>query len=474
MPGQWHWFALSRALTLRAAPISHRSRGLDSQTEFGNEDLPISDHRSPTSDLRFLTIAAILIGLASTLAAQSSPTPPPAKTFWDYNLELRAARLKGDHQTWATAGAEVLKLAPDSPEVMISVSRANAALGRTDEALKLLNEAVRRGAGFEPDRFPEFERMKQEERFLQIAKQAKTNMAPLPRAETFALLPATAEGIAYDPVSRRLFAGPEGEIIQIDAEGKVSSFVSGNGLRQVLGLKVDPERRLLWAVSGRFPDVTPGPNPPPEDVGTGGLHVYHLDKAERIATYELDERPVLHGLNDIALAHDGTVYVTDSVQGAIYRLKPGDKQLERWLQDPKLSLLNGLVLSPDDKRLYVAHVEGVSVIDTGSRERKLLAPPANAAVTNMDGLAWHNGSLLGVQNSPYFRRIVRIHLSPKGTAIDKVTVINARTPEYHQTTAAVAGDKLYVLGGSPLPNLYGGPPATPAEPKPQILQIRLN
>ena len=413
------------------------------------------------------------MALCSTLAARTSPAPA-AKTFWDYNLEIRSARLKGDHQTWAAAGAEVLKLAPDSPEVMISVSRANAALGRTDEALKLLSEAVRRGAGFEPDRFPEFGRIKEEKRFQEIVKQAKTNMEPLPKAETFALLPASAEGVAYDPVSRRLFAGPEGQIVQIDAAGKVSPFVSGNGLRQVLGLKVDPERRLLWAVSGRFPDVAPGPSPAPEDVGTGGLHVYHLDKAERIATYELDERPVLHGLNDIALGRDGTVYVTDSVQGAIYRLKAGDKQLERWLQDSKLSLLNGLVLSPDDKRLYVAHVEGVTVIDTASREKKLLAPPANAAVTNMDGLAWYNGSLLGVQNSPYFRRIVRIHLSDKGTAIDKVTVLNARAPEYHQTTAAVGADKLYVVGGSPLPNIYGGPPAPPTEPKPQILEIRLN
>ena len=417
--------------------------------------------------------AAIFIALCSALVAQTSPAPPAAKTFWDYNLELRAARLKGDHQTWAAAGAEILKLAPDSPEVLISVSRANAALGRTDEALRMLDEAVRRGAGFEADRFPEYERIKQEQRFQQIVKQAKTNMAPLPKAETFTLLPSSSEGIAYDPVSRRLFAGPEGEIVQIDEAGKVSPFVTGNGLRQVLGIKVDPERRLLWAVSGRFPDVAPGQNPPPEDAGTGGVHVYHLDRAERIAAYELDERPLLHGLNDIALARDGTVYVTDSTQGTIYRLKAGDKKLDRWLQDNKLSLLNGLVLSPDDKRLYVAHVEGVSVIDTGSRERKLLAPPPNMAVTNMDGLAWYNGSLLGVQNSPYFRRIVRIHLADKGTAIEKVTVVNARTPDYHQTTAAVAGDKLYVVGGSPLPNLYGGPPATATEPKPQILQIKL-
>jgi DNA-binding beta-propeller fold protein YncE len=414
---------------------------------------------------------AIFILLWPTVAAQASPQQPAARTLLDYNLELRTARLKGDLETWRAAGAEALKLTPDNPDFLISVSRANAGLGRNDEALRLLDEAVQRGAGLEPDRFPEYEGMKQEQRFLQIVKRAKANMAPLPRAKTFALLPTASEGIAYDSVSRRLFAGTEGGILQVDADGKVSTFVSGNGLRQVLGIKVDAERRLLWAVSGRFPDVAPGPTAPPADVGTGGVHVYHLDRAERIGAYEIDERPVLHGFNDIALARDGTVYVTDSTQGAIYRLGAGATQLERWLQDSRMTFPNGIVLSPDDKRLYVAHVEGVSMIDTASRAKKLLTLPANAAVHNMDGLAWYKGSLLGVHASPYFRRIVRVHLADNGAAIDKVSVVNARTPDYHQTTAAVAGDKLYVVGGSPLPNLYGGPPAT--EPKPQILQIPL-
>jgi hypothetical protein len=77
-----------------------------------------------------------------------------------------------------------------------------------------------------------------------------------------------------------------------------------------------------------------------------------------------------------------------------------------------------------------------------------------------------------MHTSPYFRRVVRIELKDEGTAIDKVTVVNARAPDYHQTTAAVAGDKLYVVGGSPLQNPYGGP-APAVEPKPQILRIPL-
>jgi hypothetical protein len=215
------------------------------------------------------TLVAILTGIAAIAAAQlqAAADQPPSGKLMDVMLEARSARLKGDLQTWERAGAEAVKLAPDFADLLISLSRAKAALGQNDEALRLLNQAVERGAGLEPERFPEFERMKEEERFLEIAKRAKANATPVTsRGDVYA--PArSAEGIAYDPVSRRLFVGPEGEILQIDAEGKVSPFASGNGLRQVLGIKVDAERRLLWAVSGRYPDTVPGPQPPPEDVG---------------------------------------------------------------------------------------------------------------------------------------------------------------------------------------------------------------
>ena len=163
------------------------------------------------------TVLTILTGTALVAAAHvhAAGDQPTPKKLMDHMLEARAARLKGDLQTWAAAGGEALKLAPDNPDVLVSLSRVNAALGRNDEALRLLNEAVQRGTGLEPERFPEFERLKEEERFLEIAKRAKANTAPVPKAETFTLLPASAEGIAYDPVSRRLFVGPEGEILQI-------------------------------------------------------------------------------------------------------------------------------------------------------------------------------------------------------------------------------------------------------------------
>ena len=61
------------------------------------------------------------------------------------------------------------------------------------------------------------------------------------------------EGIAWDPGSRRLFVGSlaRNKIVAISADGRFSDFVpSGrDGLRRVLGMKVDASKKSLWVCS---------------------------------------------------------------------------------------------------------------------------------------------------------------------------------------------------------------------------------
>ena len=73
-------------------------------------------------------------------------------------------------------------------------------------------------------------------------------------------------------------------------------------------------------------------------------------------------------LNDVA-AHEGSVYVTDSAQGAIYVLDPGAASFRLLVRDRAMSFPNGIVFSPDERLLYVAHIEGISIIDPASGRR---------------------------------------------------------------------------------------------------------
>jgi hypothetical protein len=146
--------------------------------------------------------------------------------------------------------------------------------------------------------------------------------------------------------------------------------------------------------------------------------------------------------------------------------------LELLLRDPAMTYPNGIVITPGDRTLYVAHVEGISAINLATRTRRLLPVPADAAVNSIDGLLLRDGTLYGVQGSPYLHRIVAAALSRDGRSIARVWTVNSRAPaEYSLTTAAIGGNDLYMIGGTPLPDGYGG--TNPAKPTSKIWRVPL-
>ena len=421
----------------------------------------------------FYLLASLCLASPGVSEQAANPDAARLQPLMELVGQTRNARVEGDIASWLAAGQQALALTPDHPDMLISVARASAAAGERQQALADLQQAVRRGAGLEPDRFPEFKSLETDPVFQTIASAAKRNEAAVANATEFARLPGReAEGIAYDPVSKQLFAGSEGELLAIDRYGKVTTFISGGGLRQLLGIKVDAKRRLVWLVTGRFPNPPGGAPSTQPDVGTSGIRAYNIDTRALIASYELDERPLFHGFNDLALANDGTVYVTDSSTGSVYKVAPRAKSLELLVRDARMSFPNGIALSNDQKTLYVACVEGIYAVDPRTGEHKLMPVPENVSVNSIDGLLIYKGALIGVQASPYLHRLVRIRLAPDSQSIEGATVLTSRTPaQYNQTTAAIGDGHIYMVGGTPVTDVYTGRPL--AEPIRAIWRVPL-
>ncbi|HEX4972489.1 MAG TPA: SMP-30/gluconolactonase/LRE family protein [Steroidobacteraceae bacterium] len=406
-----------------------------------------------------------------------SETPTPAQTvqLMDLARLAREARLAGDHKGWLEHGQRVLQLAPEHPDLLISVARALAANGRFEPAEARLDDAVRRGAGFDLSTFPEFKSAPDSGRLRAVRERALQNLAPVSAPEVFLALQDESlrpEGITWDPIGGHLYFGSlSGEIWRVDLGGKLERFAGADsGLREVLGLKVDSQRRLLWAVTGVFPDVIPT-GEPKKDVGTTGLHAYRLDTRERVRECGLDERPTLHAFNDMALARNGDVYVTDSPASSIYKLSGTACKLDQILHDAAVSFPNGIALAPDESRLYIAHVEGISVVDLRTAKRTQLPVPANAAVNSIDGLAWDGNDLLAIQGSPYLARVARIRLGADGLAVRQVETMSSRPPaDLRPTTGVVVRDQFYMVAGFP-----DGIAAATGQPRPRshILRARV-
>jgi hypothetical protein len=80
-------------------------------------------------------------------------------------------------------------------------------------------------------------------------------------------------------------------------------------------------------------------------VGTTALRSFDLKSGAARGTHPF---PPNSGIcNDIAIAADGSAYVSESFGGRIHRLKPGASQLEVWASDQQLAVIDGLSFLAD-------------------------------------------------------------------------------------------------------------------------------
>lgn len=81
--------------------------------------------------------------------------------------------------------------------------------------------------------------------------------------------------------------------------------------------------------------------------------------------------------NDVTLDGRGRIYFTDAgplgqIDAAVYRMNPDGSGLTRILASPGLERPNGVLVSPDDKTLYVVESNRVPALDRKSRPARLI------------------------------------------------------------------------------------------------------
>ena len=73
-------------------------------------------------------------------------------------------------------------------------------------------------------------------------------------------------------------------------------------------------------------------------------------------------------------------------------------------------------MSPDGT-LYVTLSTGIARVNIATGEPTRLPQPDTVVTGGIDGLYWHEGDLLGVQNGPNPGRVIRVALTDKGSRI---------------------------------------------------------
>lgn len=362
--------------------------------------------------------ALLLCGAALLLAASLSPLWPasPADsadpaTFPESAMILRAAI--GDA---IQSG--------DGPAVE-SDARALAAMGG---ALSIASQ-TRIAAFLDPREADALER-----RFAD-------NVEPIALSTLETEVPAEyriVEGLAYDPATARLFAGSvvDGRLLVRGGDRAWRAVPLDGPVGGLFGMAVDAKRRLLWLTSGVAEQVAD-----PAHVFRGLIAV-DLDRLAVVRRVPLAGEAGSPG--DLVVAADGTVYVSNAENGAIHVCAPRCDRLADLVPPGRFRNPQGLALSRDGRRLYVAdYGYGLAVIDlrTGDIARVVARGPA--MLDGIDGLVGWHGDLIAIQNGTNPRRIVRLRLGSKGRVVRSIEVLERANPDWGEPTlATVAGNRL--------------------------------
>jgi len=370
-----------------------------------------------------------------------------------YMQEARDAYKAKDYPALIEAMKNALAMRPNYGPFIYNIGAGYALSGNKTDAIYWLNRLADMGLVYTIEKDADFAQIKDTDEFKAVIKRFEDNAKPIGNSTTAftvherGLVP---EGIAYDPVEKTFYLGSvyKRKIVSINSAGEAKDFSSeSDGLWSVMGMRVDPARRLLWVCTASHSQMI---NFKESERGVSGIFKYDLETKRLIGKYLLPSQPKPHWLGDLVLNSSGDVFASDSVTPAIYVIDHNKDRLDPFLENEAFVNLQGLAFSADEQRMFLAdYLKGIYVIDMKTKAASLLTPASRTTMLGIDGLYYYRGKLIGVQNGVSPNRLVTVSLNDAATEVKAFDVLEANNPAFDEPTLAViSADSLFYIANS--------------------------
>ncbi len=379
------------------------------------------------------------------------------KHLKNFDIEIKkgeVAEKAGDYNEAIAHYSEALKVIPTHPPTVYNIARLNALSGNDEYAINYLMNSISLGYGLAAVNDTAFVSLKDTIRFSKVLSKIDEMKKTIHKSElgfTYDEKDLAPESVAYDPVEEAFYLGSlyKCKIVRIDKEGNATDFITEkqNGLRMVIGIKVDAERRVLWtcnAVGRGFP-----PGIEEKETGWTALFKFDLTTGKLINKYILHEEGVMHQFNDLTITKSGDVYTTNYLEGAIYRVLNDKDELELFYKSEELISPNGITFSDNENTIFVSGWKTfLYKIDFNTRKLSLVEHPDSFSTYGIDGIYYYKNSLLAVQDGLMI--IARYYLNEDGSEIERREIIEANNPVLDvPTTGVLVDDQLYYVANCP-------------------------
>ena len=431
--------------------------------------------------LKVSASSLLLAGVVLIVQLGAAANDDPPKTARFYRQQAAAAYRAKDYAAAIENFKKAAEIIPDHPTLFYNLACMYALAGRKDDALSSLAKVAEMGLIMPAEKDGDLDSIKDAPAFKLILKQFEASKTPIinsTAAFTIHEKGLITEGLAYDPAAEAFFVSSvhKRKILSVNKSGEAKMLASEqDGLFSVLGMSVDAKRRHLWVTTTAFPQMV---NFKKEEDGTSAVFKFDLRTRKLVKKYVLSNATKKHALGDLAIQSNGDVFTTDSLSPAVYLIRAREDEIEPFLEDAGFASPQGLAFSSDERHLFMAdYGTGLFDIDVKTKKVTHLAPLAGATLLGIDGLYFHKGSLIGVQNGVTPQRVVRVSLSTDLARVERLEVLEANNPVFLEPTLGVlVKDTFYFIANSQWP-LVDGNGKLAAEDKlrdPVVLKMNLD
>ncbi len=371
--------------------------------------------RNLRAALRAMGVAACLVAAAATAHAQ---TTEPWRVHYRAALDAHTRR---DYRLFRDELLKVREVLGGNSGLSYNLACAEVLLGHKQAALDYLREYTACGLMTNVLADSDFTSIKDEPDFQRLALRLKANgrtAAPSTLVHTFGDVGALIEDVSHDARTDTWYASSvrRGIVFAFDTSGVEKRMAVAPDGWAAFAVSVDSTRRLLWVSVAALPTADGYVD---ADSGRTALVCWDLAAGKvrkRLETRRTGDRRLL---GDMCLTADGTVYVTDSFRGTLYRASPQSESLQVVVGDGVIRGPQTPALAADGKRLYVADGgSGISIVDLATGGVRPMRCKPGVCLEGIDGMVRDGSILYAVQNGTRPERVVRLQLNAKG---DEVT-----------------------------------------------------
>lgn len=255
------------------------------------------------------------------------------------------------------------------------------------------------------------------------------------------------EGITIDKNTIFISSILKSKILHFDLKKQtVTDFISTNEYNFKSGVGLFVKDGLLFALTNSSIKHN--------EISKPYLYVFKVSDKKLLKIYELDDGKN-HFWNDLTVNSLNEVFISDTRQNKVYKIKYPEEKIADFYSDATTILPNGLDISTDEKKLFIASTKyGVRILDIQSKK---ILNRIDTTTAGIDGLKYYKGSIFAVRNNDdehNKHRLLHIYLSKLENSIQKVETLSARDDLWNvPTTLDIQNGYIYLLANSQMDNL---------------------